>query len=293
MTQLLFPQNENPGEPWAELRVLVATRSPKLSTMKLAMLGLGEESSVIARTLVARGVEVVAYEPSKPKFPLVPVLDSIEAAVSQADVVFSLSSTLTSLNNAKVASTALHPGALYCDLNSSTPDLKKRLQTFFPEGCFVDVAIMGSVQQVGQKVPMSVSGSGAERFIQTFETFGLDLTYVSDHAGDAAARGQIRSLLTNAIAAVIIDVLWAAKALGMEQWALDEIQSQLESNNHPTVQQYLDAVGSNAKRLSVELGDTVELLASAGYDSTMLNGIAATLSKAMHNIKIPFANLEE
>jgi hypothetical protein len=34
-------------------------------------------------------------------------------------------------------------------------------------------------------------------------------------------------------------------------------------------------------------------LASAGYDSTMLNGIAATLSKAMHNIKIPFANLEE
>jgi hypothetical protein len=38
------------------------------------------------------------------------------------------------------------------------------------------------------------------------------------------------------------------------------------------------------------LGDVVEMLSDANYESTMLNGIAATLSKTMHGKKIPFAN---
>jgi 3-hydroxyisobutyrate dehydrogenase-like beta-hydroxyacid dehydrogenase len=261
--------------------------------MKLTMLGLGDEASLIAQALAARGVDVIANDPAKPKFPVVPFVDSIENAVGQADVVFALNSSLASLISAQTAAPALRPGVLYCDLNATTPDLKKRIAATLPEGSFVDVAIMGSIPDLAEKVPLSVSGAGAQKFIEVFGKLGLNLTYVSEQAGDAAARGQLRSLLANGISAAIIDVLWAAKELGLEHWALAEIQNQLETGAQSTVQKYLDNAGRHAKRLSVELGDTVELLASVGYESTTINGIAATLSKAMHNVKIPFANLED
>ena len=254
------------------------------------MLGLGEEASLLARVFLERGAEVVAHDPTRPKLPVVKLVDSLQDAVSQADVVISLNSSLASLDYATKAATALQPGALYCDLNASTPDLKKRLSALFPQGSFVDVAVMGSISELAHKVPLSVSGSGAAKLVELFEPLGLDLTLVSDQAGDAAARGQLRSLIDNGISAVLVDVLWAAKELGLESWALKEIQNQLEAMDATPVQTRLNQTAKNAKKRSVALGDTVELLAAVGYESTMLNGIAATLSKAMHNVKIPFAN---
>ncbi|MEY2945606.1 MAG: hypothetical protein RL243_358 [Actinomycetota bacterium] len=55
----------------------------------------------------------------------------------------------------------------------------------------------------------------------------------------------------------------------------------------------INETGKNPKRGSVEMGDVVEMLAEAGYESTMANGISLTLSHIMHGRKIPFANLSE
>lgn len=257
------------------------------------MLGLGESSALIAKGLSNQGMKVVAFDPEKRKNPAVKLMDSAVEAVLDADVVFSLNSTATSLNVAQQVASWLKPGAIFCDLNAGTPGLKKRIAEILPAGSFVDVAVMKAVDDLAEKVPLSVSGPGAERFMEIFAQLDMDLTYVSEVPGEAAAQRLILKIVREGLASLIIDALWAAKELGLEDWALDEIKREVQNSNGATVHGHLDDTAKNAKRQSVELADLVEMLSEANYESTMLNGIAATLSKVMHSKKIPFANPED
>ncbi len=260
--------------------------------MKLTVLGLGEAGSLIAKGLVDQGVEVVAFDPAKPKHPIVPLAESAEEAVSDADVVFSLNSSTVSVKVAQQVAKHLKPGAIYCDLNTGTPALKKRLSEIMPAGSFVDVAVMKPVPGLGEKVPLVIAGAGAKKFEELFAHLGMDITYVSENAGDAAARKLIRSILAQGMAAVVIDALWAAKELGLQDWAIEEINREFNTNSSKTVKRYLDGTQQYAKRRSVEMADVVEMLSDAEYESTTVRGVELTLSRVIHGVRVPFAELD-
>jgi putative dehydrogenase len=260
--------------------------------MKLTVLGLGEAGSLIARGLADQGVDVIAFDPLRPKHPVVPLMASAEAAVAEADVVFSINSSTVSLKVAQEVAGQLKIGALYCDLNTGTPALKKRLSEIIPMGSFVDVAVMKPVPGLSEKVPMSVAGAGAQKFVELFASLDMDVTYVSEIAGDAAARKLIRSILAKGMAAVVIDALWAAKELGLQDWAIEEIYREFDTNSSTTVKRYLDGTQQHAKRRSVEMADVVEMLSDVEYESTMVRGVELTLSRVIHGVRIPFAELE-
>lgn len=261
--------------------------------LKVAVIGLGEAGLLIAAGLQKQGADVIGYDQAKLKFSPVPLATSAEEAVKDADVVFSLNSATASIKFTTQIASHLKPGALYCDLNSGTPSLKKRLSQLVPEGSFVDVALMKPAPGLAENVPMSIAGPGAKRFIELFEGFGLDLTYVSDVAGDAAARELLSSLLTKGVAAVAIDYLWAAKALGLEDWALEELKNEFDSSSSSTALRYLADTQRNAKRRQVEMADISEILSGSGYESTMVHGIEATLTLIVHSKKVPFAQLDD
>jgi 3-hydroxyisobutyrate dehydrogenase-like beta-hydroxyacid dehydrogenase len=261
--------------------------------MKLTVLGLGEVGSLIAKGLADQGVEVMAFDSAKVKNPVVALADTAEAAVADADVVFSLNSAMISLSIAEQVAGSLKPGAVFCDLNTGTPSLKRRLAEIVPAGSFVDGALMHPLESAADRLVLSVSGPGAERFTQLFEGLNAEVTYVSEVAGEAAARELIRSMVAKGMAAVAIDVLWAAKELGLQDWAIQELKSEFDAASADSFQRQLDTTAKNPKRHSVELGNVVEMLSEAGYESTTLNGVAATLSKVMHSKKIPHANTED
>jgi putative dehydrogenase len=258
--------------------------------MKLTILGLGEVGSLIAKGLADQGVEVVAFDSAKPKNPMVALAETAEAAVANADVVFSLNSAMVSLSIAEQVADSLKSGAIYCDLNTGTPSLKRRLAEIVPAGSFVDVALMNPLESATDKLELSVSGPGAKKLAELFAGLNAEVTYVSEVAGEAAARELIRSMVGKGMAAVAIDALWAAKELGLQDWAIEEIKREFEVATAESFQRQLDATAKNPKRHSVELGNVVEMLSEAGYESTTLNGVAATLSKVMHSKKIPHAN---
>jgi len=260
--------------------------------MKLTVLGLGEAGSLIAKGLAAQGVEVVGFDPVKPKNPVVEVFETAEQAVSNADVVFSLNSATVSIKVAQQVAAHLKPGAIYCDLNTGTPALKQRLSEIVPAGSFVDVAVMKPVPGLAEKVPLSVAGPGAKKFMELFADLDMDLTYVSEVAGEAAARKLIRSVLAKGMAALVIDTLWAANSVGLQDWALDEINREFDSSSSKTVKRYLDGTQQHAKRRSVEMSDVVEMLSDAGYESTMVRGVELTLSRVIHGVRVPFAELD-
>lgn len=261
--------------------------------MKLTILGLGQVASVIAKVLADQGVDVVAFDSAKPKNPVVKLAETLEAAVTDADVVFGVNSAMVSLSLAEQVAGFLKPEALYCDLNQGTPAFKQRLAQLFPLGSFVDLALMNQPESATDRLELSAAGPGATRFVQLFEHLNAEVTYVSEVAGEAAARELIRSMVTKGMAAVAIDALWAAKELGLQDWAIDEIKREFESATAGSFQRQLDATAKNPKRHSVELGNVVEMLSEAGYESTTLNGVAATLSKVMHSKKIPHASTED
>ena len=108
---------------------------------------------------------------------------------------------------------------------------------------------------------------------------------------DEAAKALLLKMLTEGIAAVSIDFLWAAKSLGLENWAFEELKREFDSSDAETAQLQLNSALLNAKRSTIEMTQITELLAGARYESTMTHGTMATYSQIMHSKPIPFAKL--
>ncbi|MEN9989515.1 MAG: hypothetical protein RL508_494 [Actinomycetota bacterium] len=261
--------------------------------LRIAVIGLGEAGSLIAAGLQKQGAEVIGYDTAKIKYPPVPIAASAVEAVQDADVVFSINSATVSIRVAQQLEPHLKADALYCDLNTGTPSLKKRLAQIAPEGSFVDVAVMMPVAELAEKTPMAVAGPGAKLFMDLLGDFDLNLDYVSDVAGDAANRELLRSMLTKGMAAVATDYLWAAKAMGLEDWAIEELKNEFDASSATTALRYLSDMQQHAKRRQVEIANLNEVLGDANYQSTMVHGIEATLTLVVHSKKVPFAHLGE
>lgn len=259
------------------------------SATRVAVIGLGEAGGLIAGGLSAAGADVIGFDVALPSAAPVPVADSVAAAVTGAEVVISINSSIVSRKVAQQVAPHLAPGTVFADLNTGTPRLKKALAQLFSDGMFADVAIMKPVPGLAEKVPMGVAGTGAKRFIELLRPFEMDLEYVSEIPGDAAARKLLRSILAKGMAAVLIDCLWAAESMGLQDWAYDEILRDFESSSAETAKRYLSGTAQHVKRRQIEMMDVTEMLTDAGYQPTMVDGVALTYSRILHSKKIPFS----
>lgn len=256
---------------------------------RIAVIGLGEAGGLIASGLHAAGADVVAFDPAPSDGVDVPKAESAAAALSGADVILSINSSTVAHKVALDAAPSLRTEAIFADLNTGTPSMKRAIEAALPNGSFVDVAIMKPVPGLAEKVPMSAAGPAAQRFIELLQPLGLELEYVSDVAGEAAARKLLRSILAKGMAAVLIDTLWAAEAMGLQDWAYDEIQREFDSSTSTTAKRYLTGTAQHVKRRQIEMMDVTEMLNETGYQSTMVDGVALTYSRILHSKRIPFS----
>ncbi|TQO20573.1 3-hydroxyisobutyrate dehydrogenase-like beta-hydroxyacid dehydrogenase [Rhodoglobus vestalii] len=262
-------------------------------TLKVAVIGHGEAGSLIAGGLQDAGLVVIGFDPATPANPTVPLTASVNEAVAGADIVLSLNSSTVAFRVAEQVAPMLKEGVIYADLNTGTPALKKKLAALFASGAFADVAIMRPVPGLGAKVPMGVSGTAARRFVDLLEPFALNLEFVSDVAGEAAARKLIRSVLAKGIAAVTIDYLWAAESLGLQEWAYEEVQREFDAMSAETAQRYLSGTVKHVKRRQIEMIDVNEMLNESGYLSTIVPAIELTYNRVIHSVKVPFSTPEK
>ena len=260
--------------------------------VRVAVLGLGDEGKVLASELLASGAQVIGFDTGRIKRPPVPVAQTLSEAVTDSDIVISLVSSSSASKIADEAAQFLKPGAIFADSNTTTPSVKQKMATTLPVGSFVDVAIMGSLADFGKKVPFLISGEGSLSFKEAMVSFGFNVEYLSDLPGDAASRKLLSNLIQNGLTAVVIDALWAAKSLGIETWAFDHLNKELENMDAGKLHSYLSSTARNSKRDSVEISEVIEMLATSHYESTVVNSIELTLSHVIHGRKIPFAELD-
>src|ERR1700678_166580 len=96
--------------------------------MTVAVLGLGEAGSLLARDLVRGGAAVRGWDPDfHGDLSEIPLAESFAAAVTGADVVISVTWATVAADVAREALPLLHRGMLYADHNTAGPVLKEAL----------------------------------------------------------------------------------------------------------------------------------------------------------------------
>lgn len=256
---------------------------------KVAFIGHSEAGSVVAGELIKAGFDVVGFDPAMRKASATPRAASLEEAVAGAALVLSLGSSAAPFRVAEQVAPILGLDALYADLNTGTPSMKKELAALFHDGSFVDVAVVGQDPVSAEKAALEVAGTDARRLIELLAPSGLHLEYVSDVPGEATARRLIRSLLAKGLAGVITDSLWAAESMGLQNWAYEEILEQFESHSAETAKRYLSGTAQHVKRRQIEMMDVVALLNESGYESTLIASIEFNYGRILHGKKIPFS----
>lgn len=244
--------------------------------LTIGVIGLGEAGRLIATDLAAAGAIVHGYDPAVAAAPAleaagVQLHTEPTGAVRGVDVVLSVNASAAAVAVATSCLPALSRAIVYADANTGSPDLKKQLAELVePTGArFVDVALMTPVPGHGLLTPMLAAGSGAERFAALFGSVGATVEVVGVVPGDAAAKKLLRSLYAKGLAAVVIDALWAARALGHEDWLRHEIEADLDAAGSATVERLLTGTATHAGRRQLEVQEAIEMLAEVGHETIL------------------------
>lgn len=246
-------------------------------TPTIAVLGLGEAGRRLAVDLVAAGAEVRGFDPvaTAGLDGLVQAPDAA-AAVEGCDVVLSVTSAAAARAAAESARPGLGPGAIYADLNTAAPSLKRELATLVGEAAFADVALLGAVPARGLRTPALASGGGARPFADALGPLGMPVEVVSAEAGDAAGRKLLRSVFMKGMAAAAVEALDAAAVAGEAEWLEREIADVIGAC---LLQRLLDGSRAHAVRRVDEMEAAASLLVELGIDPQVARAGAAVLAR--------------
>ncbi len=234
----------------------------------IAVIGLGEAGSAIATDLVAAGASVRGWDPVRD------APDGVQAATGEADaargaeIVLSLNSAAVAVDAAESAAPGLDSGALFADLNTAAPAVKRAAAEAVAGGgaTFADVALLGAVPGRGLATPALVSGPGAERFAETMGALGMPVTPVGPEVGDASARKLVRSVFAKGLAAAVGESLEAGRALGCEDWLHADIEATLTAADATLLRRLVEGSRAHAGRRVEEMAAAVALLEELGVE---------------------------
>jgi 3-hydroxyisobutyrate dehydrogenase-like beta-hydroxyacid dehydrogenase len=177
-------------------------------------------------------------------------------------VVLSVNSADVALEVAETVAPVLVRGAVFADLNTAAPGLKRAIADLIGgRGArFVDVALLRPVPQAGIGTPALASGTGAEHFAATFRRFGMPVTTVGTAAGEAAARKLARSVFMKGLAAALGESLAAGERLGCEDWLRDDIGATLAAADARLLDRLVEGSRAHAARRVEEMAAAVAML---------------------------------
>lgn len=253
----------------------------------IAVLGLGEAGSLIARDLIAAGATVRGYDPAVPTLAGVPGVGTFTSAGGEgeaaagANLVLSVNSAKAAVGALEAAITAesLKPGTAWADLNTASPGVKRELAELGEaHGIPVtDIAMMAPVPGKGLKVPMLASGAGAAEVAGQLTSLGANIEVLDGPAGLAAMRKLLRSVFYKGMSASIVEALDAARAFGYEDWLHDHIAGELAKLDAATVDRIVTGTRQHAVRRGAEMGAAAQMLTELGVEPLM-----ADASRLLH-----------
>jgi 3-hydroxyisobutyrate dehydrogenase-like beta-hydroxyacid dehydrogenase len=251
-----------------------------MAKLSVAVLGLGEAGGRLAIDLVASGVDVCGHDPGAVlDVPGVARALDAQSAVAGCDVVLSVNSAAVASGAAAAAQPALKADAVFADLNTSGPELKRELAALVEDGSgarFADVALLGPVPSRGLRTPALASGSGARAFADAFAPLGMPVEVVSEHPGDAATLKLLRSVFMKGLAASALESLAAAEAAGHGEWLERQLAGVI---GEPLLVRLVEGSRKHAARRVDEMEAARELLLTLGIEPRIATASASLLAE--------------
>jgi 3-hydroxyisobutyrate dehydrogenase-like beta-hydroxyacid dehydrogenase len=249
----------------------------------VALIGLGEVGGLFARDLRARGVDVLfAYDPkfkdpSSPpsanltRYGLVACASAGEAA-SQAELTVCAVTAAQTERAAADAAEAIARGAVYLDLNSSSPGAKTAAAAAIngAGARYVEAAVMTPAPAHGIASPMLLGGPHASAFLPQAEALGMRVRIASERYGVAAATKLCRSVMIKGTEALIAESLLSARHYGVDATVLASLGDLLPNPDWEKLAQYmLSRSLEHGVRRAEEMREAARTVAEAGIEPLM------------------------
>jgi 3-hydroxyisobutyrate dehydrogenase-like beta-hydroxyacid dehydrogenase len=246
---------------------------------RIAVIGLGEAGSAIARDLVAAGASVRGFDPAAPAVDGVDLVAGAADAVRGAEVVLSVNAASVAVPVAESLAGALDTGAVFADLNTASPGAKRAVAAVVrPAGArFADVALMAPVAGRGLRTPALASGDGADRFAAVVGGLGMPVTAIGPEPGAAAARKLVRSVFMKGLAAAIGEALEAADRIGARDELYADLEQTLSAADGDLLARLVEGSPRHAARRAEEMAAARAMLDELGVEPRIASAAEAWL----------------
>ena len=255
------------------------------SIHQIAIVGFGEVGGIFGNDLAKQGIEVSVFDilfasPDHRRHMLAKAkncgaiaAENLRDCLRHADLVISAVTASSALEVATEAGPMLRSGQIFLDLNSISPDTKRKLASRIEPGKaqFVEAAVMAGVPAPRLKVPMLLGGPHAAEAAERLRSIGMNATALSDQIGVASAVKMCRSVIMKGLEALAVECLFAARQYGAEDAVLQSLSATYPSlgwNDH--LPDYLiSRVAQHGRRRAVEMREVAQALEAVGIEPTM------------------------
>lgn len=253
--------------------------------MKLGFIGYGEAAFELSYGLSQEGLKnMVAYDSllnqdsfsqlvtERAKKANVSLKTSIKEVCLQSDIIIVAVPANKSLELSEKIAPFLSENKIYVDVSAAAPTIKEKINELVSTRniLFVDVAMMGPLPVYKHKVPMLVSGNGAENFINYMKPFHMKIKNVSPNPGDATTVKLIRSVYMKGLCALLFEMLEAARYFKVDSLVVESISETMDKTSFKqTLNRLVTGTYIHAERRAHELEGTVDMLKSNKIDSEM------------------------
>lgn len=203
------------------------------SAPQVALIGFGEAGERFARAGNwrghSRGWDIKPERRALMARYGVETANDARRALSDAGVAISLVTADAALDAARDYAPLLPQGAIWCDMNSVSPETKRAAAAAVGAsgGRYVDAAVMAPVD-IELAVPILLAGVDAPAALELLAALGFsNVRVVGDEVGKAAAIKLIRSVMVKGIEALSAECAEAAHAAGV----FDEVVASLDASD--------------------------------------------------------------
>jgi 3-hydroxyisobutyrate dehydrogenase-like beta-hydroxyacid dehydrogenase len=249
---------------------------------RIALIGFGEAGGILGCDLAKQGIDVSTFDillKSKKSRPAmlakaaacgVHAKESLRECLRNVELVISAVTASSAASVAKEAAPLLGPGQFFLDINSVSPETKRKEARQFErsKGSFVEAAVMAPVPPQRLKVPMLLGGKCAAALAPRLQAIGMNATAVSNRIGIASAVKMCRSVMIKGLEALAIESLFAARRYGAEEAVLASLDATYPSMGwKDKLPDYLvSRVAEHGRRRAAEMREAALAVSDVGVD---------------------------
>jgi 3-hydroxyisobutyrate dehydrogenase-like beta-hydroxyacid dehydrogenase len=204
-------------------------------------------------------------------------------AMAGAEIVFSGVTTDKSLVAANQCAPNLPDGAIYLDLNSTSPGKKRQVADAIEAagGHMVEAAVMDMVPPHAHKVPLLLAGPKASEAAKAITRLGMRAEALDGGIGTASTVKMCRSVFMKGLSAIMLECAMAADKAGITDEIIDSIGKTYPGLDWTqTFARTLKGTSIHAGRRAGEMQEVASTLEELGITPMMSLATSARLQDA-------------